>query len=394
MIQALIFDFDGLILDTETPEVQIWQELFARYGKVFPIDEWVHSVVGAAIANLDPLVRLEQLTGLQLDRPALLEETHRTRLEKRSVLQPLPGVADYLSTARLLGLRLAIASSSPHARVDDPLRQRGFYELFDAIICQEDAPRVKPAPDLFLAALSALHVPADQALAFEDSPNGVRAAKAAGLRSVGVLNPITSLLGTLPADLSLASLGDIALPGLLSHFGDNLVIRPELPDDLPGIRAVNESAFRTKAEADLVDLCRQRGRIVLSLAAILDGQVIGHVLFTPVTLEPQDPGREDLSTGLGIGPLAVLPEFQHSGIGSRLMRAGLEQVCRFGCSFDVLLGNPAYYSRFGFKPGAALGLSSDYDEGDAFQVLELHPGTLAGVRGRIKYIPEFEESGC
>lgn len=390
MIQALIFDFDGLILDTETPEAQIWQDVYARYGQEFPLDEWVRTVVGATIANLDPVTRLERLTGLSLDHQALREEAHQTRLDWQAVLPPLPGVADYLDSARRLGLRLAIASSSPHAWVDGYLRRLEFYDLFDTVICREDAPRTKPAPDLFLAALSALHLRADQALAFEDSPNGVIAAKAAGLRVVGVPNSITTLLGPLPADLTLASLSDLALPGLLGRIGDSLALRPELPDDLPGIRLVNKRAFRTQTEAGLVDLCRQRGKITLSLVAILEGQVVGHVLFTPVSLNPPNSGKR----GLGIGPIAVLPEYQRTGVGSRLMRAGLEHVRRLDYGFVVLLGDPAYYSRFGFMPARAFGLSSDYGDGDEFQALELRPGALTDMAGKVKYIPEFEETGC
>ncbi len=218
MIQALIFDFDGLILDTETPEVKIWQDLYARHGHEFPVDEWVRTVVGSTVANLDLVGDLERLTGLPLDRQALHEQAQRTRLEWRDTLPPLPGVADYLDSARRLGLRLAIASSSPHGWVDGYLRRLEFYNLFDAVICREDAPRIKPAPDLFLAALSALHVHADGALAFEDSPNGVRAAQAAGLRVVGVPNPITARLGPLPADFILSSLAEIPLEALLENF--------------------------------------------------------------------------------------------------------------------------------------------------------------------------------
>jgi HAD superfamily hydrolase (TIGR01509 family) len=390
MIQALIFDFDGLILDTETPEVQIWQDLYAHYGQEFPLDEWVRTVVGATVANLDPLAQLERLTGQPLDRQALHEQVQRTRLDWQSDLPPLPGVADYLDSARLLGLRLAVASSSPHGWVDGHLRRLGFYDLFDAVICREDAPRLKPDPDLFIAALSALHLRADHALAFEDSPNGAKAARAAGLRVVGVPNSITAHLGPLPADLTLNSLSDLSLPGLLGRFGDSLALRPETPDDLPGIRAVEETAFSRHNEADLVDLARRRGKSALSMVAVQAGGVFGHALFTPVTLDPPHSGWR----GLGLGPIAILPEFQRTGIGSRLMRAGLENVRRLDYGFVVLLGDPAYYSRFGFTPGRLFGLSSDYGDGDEFQALELIPGALAGVRRHVKYIPEFEETGC
>ncbi len=105
--------------------------------------------------------------------------------------------------------------------------------------------------------------------------------------------------------------------------------------------------------------------------------VLGHVLFTPVTFD-RHPAAGSL-VGSGFGPIAVLPEFQRAGIGSRLMRAGLDHVRRLDYGFVVLLGDPAYYSRFGFKPGMRFGLSSDYGDGDEFQALELRPGALAGM---------------
>lgn len=170
----------------------------------------------------------------------------------------------------------------------------------------------------------------------------------------------------------------------------DLNIRLETPPDIPGIRFVEEQAFQRTNEADLVDVCRRRGRISLSLvAAGVDG-VAGHILFSPVTLEP--PG--ETLHGLGLGPIAVLPEMQRTGIGSRLIRAGLELCHAQGYDFIVLLGDPHYYSRFGFSPARNCGLSSDYGDGDEFQILELRPGVLAGASGKVKYIPEFEESNC
>jgi putative acetyltransferase len=206
---------------------------------------------------------------------------------------------------------------------------------------------------------------------------------------IGVPNSITSRLGPLPADLALSSLSDLPLPDVLAHFGDTLVLRPETLYDLPATRLVEEAAFSRPAEAALVDLARERGRITLSLVAEQDGLVAGHILFTPVTLAPPQPGIN----GLGIGPVAVLPKFQRAGIGSRLMQAGLDHVRRLGFTFVVLLGDPAYYSRFGFTPGCSFGLTSDYGDGDEFQALELQPGALAGLGGHVKYIPEFAEIG-
>jgi putative acetyltransferase len=170
----------------------------------------------------------------------------------------------------------------------------------------------------------------------------------------------------------------------------DLDIHQETPADVPGIRRVEESAFQCATEADLVDLCRERGKISLSLVAVRAGLVTGHILFTPVSLETQHGSLR----GLGLGPVAVLPEGQRTGIGSRLMQAGLEICHERGYDFIVLLGDPRYYSRFGFIPGRGFGLSSDYGDGDEFQVLELRSGVLAGASGKVKYIPEFKEMNC
>lgn len=391
MIQALIFDFDGLILDTETPEAQIWQELYAREGQEFPLDEWVRTVVGSAVANLDPVRRLENLTGRKYDHQAIHEQAHKRRLERQSALPPLPGVADYLDTALSQGLRLAIASSSPHAWVDGYLQRLGFFDHFEAVICREQAALIKPDPELFLKALQRLGVKAEHALAFEDSPNGITAARAAGLRVVGVANPVTARLGPLDADMNLASLADLSLTDLLVKFGDSLHIRAEKPGDVAGIREVEVGAFGREQEADLVDLARSRGKVTISLVAEQEGMIAGHVLFTPVTLDParKDPGA---AKGLGLGPIAVQPELQRTGIGGRLVRAGLEQATQAGYGFVVLLGDPRYYSRFGFVPGRDLGLTSAYGDGGEFQVKELVRGSLGKLGGRVRYIPEFAET--
>jgi putative acetyltransferase len=167
-------------------------------------------------------------------------------------------------------------------------------------------------------------------------------------------------------------------------------VRPETMEDLTGIRAVEEAAFGRAAEADLVDLCRQRGNAALSLVAVEAGRVTGHILFTPVSLDPLHPGW----LSLGVGPVAVLPELQRMGIGSRLMTIGLEICRQRGVDYIILLGSPAYYSRFGFIPGREFGLSSDYGDGDEFQVRELVPGVLRGAKACAKYVPEFKETGC
>ena len=387
MIKALIFDFDGLIMDTESPEVDAWEAIYAEYGQVFPLQVWIRDVVGSTATNFDPAAYLAAITGLQLDLSALQSRAHLFRLQKLSMLSALPGVTDYLKAARRLGLRLAVGSSSRHAWVEGYLRQFGLVEDFEAIICREDVLRIKPDPDLFLRALDVLKLRADETLVFEDSPNGVLAARRAGLRVVAVPNSITAHVTIEGASLVLASLAELPLDDLLKQI--DLDIRQETPADVPGIRLVEARAFQRLAEADLVDLCRMRGKVSLSMVAVRARGVAGHILFTPVTLEPAN----DSLHGLGLGPIAVLPECQQTGIGSGLMRSGVELCRARGYDFIVLLGDPHYYSRFGFRPARGFGLTSDYGE-DEFQVLELRPGVLAGSSGRVKYLPEFKEMDC
>lgn len=388
MIKALIFDFDGLIMDTESPEVDGWKAIYDEYGQEFPLQVWLRDVVGSTIANFDPAAHLAARLGRELDLPALRARVRHHRLQKLSLSPALPGVLDYIKAARQLGLRLAVASSSEHAWVEKYLSQLGLLQAFEVLICREDVRYIKPHPELFLAALDALKLQPDEVMVFEDSQNGVLAARRAGLRVVLVPNPITAN-GTIEgASLVLSSLAKMPLEDLLKQV--EIDIRQETRTDIPGIRMVEEQAFQRSTEANLVDLCRQRGKISLSLVAIRAGGIIGHILFTPVTLEPQ---RDNLR-GLGLGPIAVLPNCQRIGIGSRLMRAGLELCRAQGYDFIVLLGDPLYYSRFGFKPGRSFGISSDYGDGEEFQVLELLPGVLEGASGKVKYIPEFQETGC
>jgi putative hydrolase of the HAD superfamily len=218
VIKALIFDFDGLIMDTESPEVDGWKAIYAEYGQEFPLQVWIRDVVGSTISNFDPAAHLAAITGLTLDLSALHARAYANRLEKQGTLSALPGVYDYVKTARRLGLRLAVASSSRHAWVEGYLRQLGLFNNFEAIVCREDAPHVKPEPDLFLAALDALKLPADEALVFEDSPNGILSARRAGMRVVAVPNPITAHGAMEGASLVLASLAEMPLEELMKQI--------------------------------------------------------------------------------------------------------------------------------------------------------------------------------
>jgi HAD superfamily hydrolase (TIGR01509 family) len=228
VIKALIFDFDGLIMDTESPEVAGWKAIYAEYGQEFPLHIWIRDVVGSTAANFDPAVHLAARLGRKLDPPALHARVRFHRLQQLSTSSALPGVVDYLKTARCLGLRLAVASSSGHEWVEKYLHQLGVFDAFKVIICQEDVRHIKPEPDLFLAALDALKLKADDALAFEDSQNGVLAARRAGLRVVAVPNPITANSTIEGASLVLTSLAKQPLENLLKQI--EIEVRPEFKE--------------------------------------------------------------------------------------------------------------------------------------------------------------------
>jgi putative acetyltransferase len=164
-----------------------------------------------------------------------------------------------------------------------------------------------------------------------------------------------------------------------------VTIRPERAGDADAIRAVHCAAFPTDAEARLVDRLRAAGQARVVLVAEVDGRVVGHVVFSPVSVAG--------AQGLGLAPVAVLPERQRSGVGSELIREGLEACRRDGWPFVVVLGHPAYYPRFGFRRAGPLGLANEYGADEAFMVLELRPDGLPTAGGLVKYGPEFGEWG-
>ena len=217
MIKALIFDFDGLILDTETPEFHVWQNIYREHGYELPAEKWASIVGGSGLSDFDAAQNLSLLSQGRLDSASLSDRFHLQSVELIHTLKPLPGVVDYLTEAKRLRLKLAIASSSPRSWVEPHARRIGVLPFFDHVVTREDvAPgRTKPNPDLFLTALDRLGVPNDAAIVFEDSPNGVKAANQAGIFVVAVPNELTSTLSLDHADLILSSLSDMPLPALL-----------------------------------------------------------------------------------------------------------------------------------------------------------------------------------
>jgi len=152
------------------------------------------------------------------------------------------------------------------------------------------------------------------------------------------------------------------------------------------VRKVNEQAFNQPNEAALVDALRTAADPIVSLVAVDNEHIVGHILFSPVRIEDDDSG----SLAMGLAPMAVLPGYQRQGVGSEMVRAGLNECQRIGCTVVVVLGHPEYYPRFGFIPASRKGLRSEYPVPDeVFMVLELEPGALGSRRGLIKYRPEF-----
>ena len=163
-------------------------------------------------------------------------------------------------------------------------------------------------------------------------------------------------------------------------------VRHEHPGDEAAIRRVNDRAFGQPDESRIVDAVRTSGDTAISLVAVEGTTVVGHILFTPVSITSHGPAPR----ALALGPMAVSPDLQRQGIGSRLVEAGLQECGRLGYQVVVVIGHPDFYPRFGFRPGSARGLRSAFDvPDDVFMVAELTPGVLTGVDGVVRYIPEF-----
>ncbi len=215
MLKALIFDFDGLILDTETPEVLVWQSIYREHGFELPVDEWEKTIGGYGVSNFDPALHLADLSSRKLD---LAELSLRYRREADVVIHAnpvLPGVIELIEEAKRAGLKVAIGSSSLHSWVDTHAKRLGIFHYFDDIICADDIAlgKTKPNPDIYLKTLERLQVANDAAVVFEDSPNGVLAAQRAKIFVVAVPNPLTAKMGVV-GDLTVSSLAELSLQKL------------------------------------------------------------------------------------------------------------------------------------------------------------------------------------
>ena len=217
-IRGLLFDFDGLLVDTETPARLVWEELYREHGHELPHDRWA-TLIGTIGAPFDPLGHLEELVGRRLDEQALTTRRRAREYELIDLEELRPGVEQYFAEAERLGLSTAVVSSSDDEWIARHLGRLGHLEGLDTIVAANgDTERAKPRPDLYLEALARLELKAHEAIAFEDSPNGVTAAKAAGLVCVAVPNPMTATLALDDADLVLESLADVPLAELLERY--------------------------------------------------------------------------------------------------------------------------------------------------------------------------------
>jgi HAD superfamily hydrolase (TIGR01509 family) len=221
--RAVILDFDGLIVDTETPIFESWRAVYARRGQELRIEEWQHAL--GTHGGFDPFAHLDALLGERLAYDTLQEEVQALNRAACDAQPLLPGVEALMHAARQLELGTAVASSSTRGWVEGWLSRHGIRELFDVLCGREDVAMVKPAPDLFLLAAERLGVAPGGCVVFEDSPNGMRAARAAGMLCVAVPNTLTRELALPDPDLVVSSLAEHSLADLLVRLEAGSAVR-------------------------------------------------------------------------------------------------------------------------------------------------------------------------
>ncbi|HKV43749.1 MAG TPA: HAD family phosphatase [bacterium] len=215
VIEAVIFDLDGLILDSETPEVLAWQAAYARYGLGFPLESWLKNI-GRNDRPWDPLAIFRGP-----DSPAPPEEVAAVWRERHDVvaadyLKPLPGVVPLLAAVRRAGWRTGVASSSRRSWILKALADLALTSQFDAAAGGDEVPRAKPAPDVYLLAAHRLGAAPAACVALEDSPHGTQAAKAAGMACIAVPSLLTRSMDFSAADLVVRSLEEVTAETIAS----------------------------------------------------------------------------------------------------------------------------------------------------------------------------------
>ena len=219
-IKGIIFDFDGLILDTETPKFNTWRDIYKEYGLDFSISMWA-KCLGSDHKDFDPLTNLVENIEGELDRDAISEDFNQRSL-KLIISQPeLPGVTNTLDTAQAMGLRYGLASSGERSWVQEHLTRLDLNNRFECIYTREDVAAVKPDPELFQRAMKHLGLQPEETIVFEDSPFGIMAACAAGCFCVAVPNETSRQLDLSQASLRVSALNQFTLPELISRLTNN-----------------------------------------------------------------------------------------------------------------------------------------------------------------------------
>ncbi|QJD86381.1 HAD family hydrolase [Cohnella herbarum] len=203
-IRAVVFDFDGTLMDTESCAYDTICSIYAEHGQELPLETW--AVCIGTVGGFDPYRDLEMKTGRTLDHEELRNRYKTRHIENVKSVTLRPGALDRLEEARRLGLKIGLASSSDRAWIEMHLERQGIRDYFEVIRSSDDVKRVKPDPELYRLAVEALGVRPEEAIAVEDSMNGLRAAKAAGLYGLVVPNPVTAQMDFSEADLLLGSL--------------------------------------------------------------------------------------------------------------------------------------------------------------------------------------------
>ncbi len=216
MIRAIIFDFDGLILETEGPSYDSWKEVYQSFGIGLPFSTW-STIIGTTQGPFDPLEELQKQVKGSVDWAAVEQQRQANELALIEAQPMLPGTEQYLHEAQRLGLKIGLASSSSSRWVLGHLRRLGVDRCFDCVCTKDDVEWVKPNPELYYLVLRGLDVQANEAIALEDSPYGIQAAKRAGVFCVAVPNLLTSQLDLTLADMRLGSLAEISLEQLLAQ---------------------------------------------------------------------------------------------------------------------------------------------------------------------------------
>lgn len=212
-MKAIIFDFDGLILDTESSDYESWRALYAAHGCEFPFDLWLGNL--GTLNRVDLCDHLATLVEQPLDMAGLRQQRQQHHHDYIAGLPIMPGVETIIQQAKEMGIKLAVASSSPHSWVDTHLARLGLLDYFDCTACRDDVDgRAKPDPAVYLKALEKLGVAGQEAIALEDSLNGIRAAKAAGIFCIAVPGPLVRHLDYGAADWRVDSLAELRLTEL------------------------------------------------------------------------------------------------------------------------------------------------------------------------------------